>query len=117
MAVSMTSRIAYHNLDPEKLKLVKEKIICTVAMAVKPSNADLERLTGVRLSSVCGRVNELCQDGLVEAGGFKIDPFTKHTVTWWKLTEQGEQTFSKLVEKATQTNSVNYQRGYRNEQI
>lgn len=112
MAVSQTSIIAYHNLDPEKLKSVREKVLCTVARALKPSNADIERLTGVRLSSVCGRVNELCQEGLMEAGGFKTDPFTRHTVTWWKLTEQGQQTFSELVRKTDETVSVDLQRGY-----
>jgi len=85
LTVSDTSRMAYESLDLSTITRVRDKVLFIVANATHPSNADIERLTGIRLSSVCARVNELCQEGIIERGGVKIDPFTKKTVSWWRL--------------------------------
>ncbi len=97
--VSYTSLIAYYSLDPGKLKRIRDKVLYTIGTAIHPSNADIQRISGIRLSSVCGRVNELREEGLVECGGLKIDPFTKKTVTWWRLTSDGENALGSLVKQ------------------
>lgn len=89
MTVAQTSLLAYYTLDPAKMQTVRDRILYTIDKAKMPSNADLERLTGIRLSSVCGRVNELCNEGLIELGGTKLDPFTRKTVQWWSITTAG----------------------------
>ena len=89
--IAATSLLAYRSLDPQKAATVRDRILLTIAKARMPSNADLERLAGVRLSSVCGRVTELKDEGLIEAGGTKTDPFTRRTVQWWRLTPEGER--------------------------
>lgn len=89
MTVAATSLLAYRAMDPDRTATVRDRLLVTVARARMPSNADLERLAGVRLSSVCGRINELKDEGLVEAGGTKTDPFTRRTVQWWRITEAG----------------------------
>ena len=89
--IAATSLLAYRSLEPERMATVRDRILLTIAKARMPSNADLERLAGVRLSSVCGRVNELKDGGLIEAGGTKTDPFTRRTVQWWRLTPEGER--------------------------
>lgn len=97
MTVATTSLYAYISLDPQELATVRDRILATIERARMPSNADLERLAGIRLSSVCGRVNELAKEGLVEAGGIKLDPFTKRPVQWWRLTQDGRRYFEKII--------------------
>jgi len=97
MSVAQTSILAYYSLEDEKITKVRDRILVTIAGATHPSNADIERLAKIRLSSVCGRVNELKAEGLVEQGGTKIDPFTQKTVAWLKLTDQGMDMVSQLI--------------------
>ena len=94
--IAATSLMAYRSLDPARTATVRDRILLTVTKARMPSNADLERLAGVRLSSVCGRINELRDEGLIEAGGTKTDPFTRRTVQWWRLTEEGEKELARI---------------------
>ena len=91
MTIATTSLLAYRSLDPGKIARVRDRILLTIGRARMPSNADLERLAEVRLSSVCARVNELAKDGLIEQGGTKTDPFTRKTVAWWRITESGRR--------------------------
>lgn len=91
MTVAQTSLLAYFSIDPMKMQTVRDRILLTISQARRPSNADFERLAGVRLSSVCGRVNELAKAGLIEPGGTKLDPFTRKTVQWWAITEDGRE--------------------------
>ncbi len=91
MTVAQTSLLAYFSIDPMKMQTVRDRILLTISQARRPSNADLERLAGVRLSSVCGRVNELAKAGFIEPGGTKLDPFTRKTVQWWAITEDGRE--------------------------
>lgn len=91
MTVAQTSLLAYFSIDPMKMRTVRDRILLTISQARRPSNADLERWAGVRLSSVCGRVNELAKAGLIEPGGTKLDPFTHKTVQWWTITEEGRE--------------------------
>lgn len=97
MTVAQTSLMAYYDLDPYKVARVRDRILLTICKARMPSNADLERLAGVRLSSVCARVNELAKDGLIEQGGTKVDPFTRKTVAWWKLTQDGHDAIGRMM--------------------
>lgn len=89
MTVAQTSLLAYYTLDPAKMETVRDRILYTIDKAKMPSNADIERLTGIRLSSVCGRVNELKAEGMIEEGGTKTDPFTRRRVQWWQITGDG----------------------------
>ncbi len=101
MTVAETSLIAYHSLDDEKVIKVRDRILLTVAIATHPSNADIERLTDIRLSSICGRVNELKADGLIEQGGTKTDPFTHKAVAWLKLTDRGVELVNEIAKGVT----------------
>jgi DNA-binding MarR family transcriptional regulator len=89
--IAATSLQAYRTLDPAQVASVKARVLLTIARARMPSNADIERLAGIRLSSVCARVNELKAEGLVEPGGIKTDPFTRRSVQWWRATEAGRR--------------------------
>lgn len=84
MAVDGLSVEAYH--ATESLRANQRRIILeTVAQATHPSSKDIERLTGIQRTSVCGRLKELEDDKLIAKGGKKIDPFTKRTVSWYKV--------------------------------
>ena len=89
--IAATSLQAYRTLDPARMARVRDRVLLTVARARMPSNADIERLAGIRLSSVCARINELKADGMVEAGGVKTDPFTRKSVQWWRITDSGRR--------------------------
>ena len=98
MTVAQTSLLAFYDLDPFKVARVCDRILLTISKARMPSNADLERLASVRLSSVCARVNELVKEGLVEQGGIKTDPFTRKSVAWWRITEEGRKALGRLMQ-------------------
>lgn len=100
MTVAATSILAYRSLDPGRMARVRDRILLTIGRARMPSNADLERLAGVRLSSVCARVNELKAEGMIEQGGVKTDPFTRKTVAWWRITEAGRRALGSLEAQA-----------------
>ena len=99
MTVAYTSILSFASLGDLHLLTVRDKVLFTISKAMNPSNADLERLSGIRLSSVCARVNELREAELIELGGLKKDPFTEKKVQWWKLTAKGEEVIARKLEK------------------
>lgn len=75
---------AYHATDAKRAAQ-REIILDVVAQATHPSSKDIERLTGIQRTSVCGRLKELEDENLIRKGGRKIDPFTKRTVSWYEV--------------------------------
>ncbi len=59
---------------------VKEQIVAALLMRAPMTRAELAAVLGLRLSSVCGRVNELLASGLVVVAGTKFDAETKRNV-------------------------------------
>ena len=58
----------------------QEEIVCALLMRQPLTRAELADLLGLRLSSVCGRVNELLKAGRVVVAGTKFDEETKRNV-------------------------------------
>jgi len=50
----------------------------------QPCNDDLAEVTGLRLGSVCGRVNELKKLGAIEEAPVKTSPVTGHPVKTYR---------------------------------
>ena len=58
----------------------KEQILEALFMALPMSRAELARVTGMRLSSVCARVHELIEEGRVIVCGQTYDATTARNV-------------------------------------
>lgn len=87
MTVDPNSIKAYHE-DAERLNPQRQIVLETIKNATHPSSADIVRLTGISRTSVCGRLKELENDGLIRKGDKpKIDPFTKKTVNYYVVIE------------------------------
>ena len=70
MSVSTTSREAYkEHRDTGKLGMQAQRILTAMIDGQGYSRRELARAMGLELSSVCGRVNELLQAGLLVEGG------------------------------------------------
>lgn len=69
MNVSTTSREAYQeHKDAGKVGLQAQRILTSMIEGQGYSRRELARAMGIELSSVCGRVNELLQIGLLAEG-------------------------------------------------
>lgn len=69
MSVSTTSRDAYkEHRDTGKLGMQAQRILTAMIDGQGYSRRELARAMGLELSSVCGRVNELLQAGLLVEG-------------------------------------------------
>jgi len=83
MPVAYTSRLAYRE-DFERLggqrKQVWELVRNWPTPGSLPSIEDIANTSGLRVASVCGRVNELVKDGLIKEEGTKLSPTTNKTV-------------------------------------
>lgn len=62
------------------MKTIEESVVVSL------SRYEIHRLTGLRLSSVCGRVNELLASGQVRVNGTKRDLLTNRNVETLELT-------------------------------
>lgn len=69
MSVATTSIDAYHDhRDTGKLGQQAQQILSAMIEGERYSRRELARALGMELSSVCGRVNELLQIGLLAEG-------------------------------------------------
>lgn len=76
-AVAGTSLEAFRSLQSErKLQPMQQKILDAVADGRAYTRKQLRDITGMELSSVCGRVNSMMESGLLEARGEVRDPST-----------------------------------------
>lgn len=87
--VAPTSREAFKTIN-ENGKRITLRARVYEAIKVNPliSRMELSLLYNIRLSSVCGRVNELIGDGLISEQGSKRDPQTGMTVALLRSTCQ-----------------------------
>lgn len=83
-----TSRLAYDEIRADGTTSKQCGIILDLLRTFpdRPfSRFDIHGVTGMRLASVCGRVNEMIAVGLVVETGTKVDPLTSKTVKTLKL--------------------------------
>lgn len=79
-----------------------------------PCNDELAEATGLRLGSICGRVNELRRDGCIEEGPLKESPVTGHRVKTYRAvvyrqaTPRTEPQQELFPETTNETSSVYY---------
>ena len=85
-AIAFTSRLGYlsvqRNISGQK-RAVYEAIRDWTGDGL-PCNDDLASATGLRLSSICGRVNELREQGCIEDAPMKQSPITGHPVKTYR---------------------------------
>lgn len=89
MSVSDTSIKTYHDLQAQ-FKSQREWVLYCVQNTYKPSSRDITNVSKLPRTSVCGRLRELEDDGLIHKAGVKLDPFSKQQVHWYGL-GRGEQ--------------------------
>lgn len=82
----MTTQTESLTLCRESSETRKQQILDALFMALPMSRAELARVTGLRLSSVCGRVNELIEEGRVIVCGTTYDATTARNVETVTLT-------------------------------
>lgn len=71
-AVADTSIRAYRALTPDQLGRTSRLILDAMQDGKLYSRRELEKLTGLRSGSICGRVNKLIADGWLEVPGEKV---------------------------------------------
>ena len=78
MRATDTQREAFHSLSPEAYLAPKERQILDAFhdQTVRLTRQQLERVTGMRLSGVCGRVRSLLDKQALEVVGESRDPQT-----------------------------------------
>lgn len=79
--VSTTSKEAYHSIYG-KLGLTQKQVYEAIVEKGIVSNDDLADYLQLPLSSICGRVNELCKFGMVGAESTKIGKYGHRVTTW-----------------------------------
>jgi hypothetical protein len=86
--IADTSRLSYDAVKSDGTVTKQAGVILDLLRTFpdRPfSRFDIHAVTGMRLSSVCGRANELMKAGLVVEPGTKIDPLTGKVVKTLKL--------------------------------
>jgi hypothetical protein len=81
--IASTSYAAYLSVRDDGTKANQQAKILALLRTIPAtalSRLDIANLTGIRLSSVCARVNELRGDGLVIEPGTRKCPHTRMTV-------------------------------------
>jgi hypothetical protein len=79
--VSDTSKKAYAEITADGSKMTQEQIVFNAIMRLlRTTRAELSVKTGLRLASVCGRVNTLIAKGKIRENGVITDPTTNKTV-------------------------------------
>ena len=80
--VSYTSKKAYAEITEDGTKETQaQKIYNAIKRLSRTTRAELSAVTGLRLASVCGRVNELIAAGKIKENGLITDPNTNKTVS------------------------------------
>ena len=82
MTVAETSIVAYHELrDSGKLGKQCQHILDSMRPGWSYSRRELIEVTGLELSSICGRVNQLIGIGLLQDGAPRKCGVTGKTIT------------------------------------
>lgn len=73
--------------NPRVVSKSHEAILNQLDQGVPLSRADIHSFTGISITSLCGRMDELMKRGQIEVAGSKVDPVTNRKVTTYKLKE------------------------------
>ena len=78
MTVKATSRSSYydHVMEGKSLSQREQILACLESNPLPMTRLTISDLTGIRLTSVCGRVNALIENGQVGVAFEDIDPST-----------------------------------------
>jgi hypothetical protein len=82
----MTTQTESLTLARETSETRRQQILDALFMALPMSRAELARVTGMRLSSVCARVHELIDEGRLCVCGTTYDATTARNVETVTLT-------------------------------
>ncbi|WAC72082.1 hypothetical protein OU995_21295 [Roseateles sp. SL47] len=83
--VADTSVVAYRSMSWAHLGDAQRRVLEAMVPGQVYSRRDLEKLTGMRTGTVCGRVKELLDAQLLEVHGTKEDPESGVTVEALRL--------------------------------
>lgn len=87
--MAATSLEAYAT-EQTKFETVRETVYHVIQQAMMPSSRDIARFIDVDRTTICGRLRELEDAGLIYKAGTKLDPFTHKKVNYYKICE-GEE--------------------------
>ena len=88
--VKQTSRAAFDALkESGALRGQKPQVLATVAQQFPITRSQIEAHSGMRLSAVCGRVNDLVGAGLLEVAHKGRCPLTGYPAEYLELTDLG----------------------------
>lgn len=88
MPAAQTSILSYYDLKASgKMGKLQSTIYSLIRENANLSNRDIARILGLEICTVTGRVNELCEMGLVRAWAKKKDPRTNRSVQVWRAVE------------------------------
>lgn len=76
----MSTRSESLEITRETAATRRQQILDALFMSPPLSRSELAAKTGMRLSSVCGRVNELLDEGRIVVDGTTYDPATQRHV-------------------------------------
>ncbi len=86
MTVDQCSIDAYHALGDKK-KSQRDIILRTIFTQSGLSSREISRVTGLTRTSVCARLRELEDDGLICKAGRKVDRLTNVTVNYYEVVQ------------------------------
>lgn len=92
-AVADTSIEAYHAMRPVELNASQQRLMDAIEDGQDYSRSELAAITGMRLSSVCGRVNELIAAQRLEHGPQRSCRETGKTVNPVRLPREQRELF------------------------
>ena len=92
-ATADTSIEAFRGLSMEGVTAAQRRILVALSLRKGATRRDLEQLAKMRTGSVCGRVKELLEAGLIEVSGTKTDPESGKTVETLRLVQAQRDLF------------------------
>lgn len=87
MTVDQNSIDAYFQ-TADKRASQRKIILDTIRAFQQSSSSDIHAFTGIPRTSVCGRLKELEDEGVIYKAGTKTDPITNVTVNWYAEVKQ-----------------------------
>jgi predicted transcriptional regulator len=87
MPIAQTSILSFYSLDHAKVNTLQREIYNLIKKDKTLSNRDIATILGLEICTVTGRVNELCEMGLIVSWAVKKDLRTNRTVKIWKAVQ------------------------------
>lgn len=92
---AMTSIQAATSMEPFAPNL-REKVLMAITRG-SLANHELAEILGMRLQTICGRVAELREDGLIEDSNLRRSTDSGRLATVWKVTDLGSKIGGALI--------------------